>query len=323
MIQHTSESADKGKKKKLIILIVGIVVLALALSALGAFWYVKQTERTKAARKQCEVKVAQVMKAKKTWDTLVKNRILIKLSEDKSENGKKLAKIIKETTPEVVSCTANSPEELGSQSAEALAASEWYAVKAKEIRALAVELLNSADTKAEDKDKKEEKKEEKKEIQRTTSNVIRRANVIPQKTKPAPQNNNKKEPKKGECKPGDKNCEKQQPKCKPGDKNCKEPQKECKPGDKNCKKTNPPATNPPAQNPPATNPPAQNPPTTNPPTTNPPTTNPPAQNPPAQNPPAQNPPTTNPPTTNPPTTNPPAQNPPTTNPPAQNPPAAH
>ena len=64
MIQHTSESADKGKQKKLIILIVGIVVLALALSALGAFWYVKQSERTKAARKQCEVKVAQVMKAK-------------------------------------------------------------------------------------------------------------------------------------------------------------------------------------------------------------------------------------------------------------------
>ncbi|MFW0902182.1 ATPase, partial [Gardnerella sp. Marseille-QA0894] len=254
MIQHTSESADKGKKKKLIILIVGIVVLALALSALGAFWYVKQTERTKAARKQCEVKVAQVMKAKKTWDTLVKNRILIKLSEDKSENGKKLAKIIKETTPEVVSCTANSPEELGSQSAEALAASEWYAVKAKEIRALAVELLNSADTKAEDKDKKEEKKEEKKEIQRTTSNVIRRANVIPQKTKPAPQNNNKKkDTKKPECKEGDKNCKKPQPKCKPGDENCKEPQKECKPGDENCKKTNPPATNPPTTNPPTTN----------------------------------------------------------------------
>ncbi|RFT41395.1 ATPase, partial [Bifidobacteriaceae bacterium NR003] len=281
--------ADKGKKKKLIILIVGIVVLALALSALGAFWYVKQTERTKAARKQCEVKVAQVMKAKKTWDTLVKNRILIKLSEDKSENGKKLAKIIKETTPEVVSCTANSPEELGSQSAEALAASEWYAVKAKEIRSLAVELLNSADTKAEDKDKKEEKKEEKKEIQRTTSNVIRRANVIPQKTKPAPQNNNKKDPKKPECKgkdckkpqpkckpgdenckepqkeckPGDENCKEPQKECKPGDENCKKPQKECKPGDENCKKTNPPATNPPTTNPPTTNPPTTNPPTTN------------------------------------------------------------
>ena len=185
MIQHTSESADKGKKKKLIILIVGIVVLALALSALGAFWYVKQTERTKAARKQCEVKVAQVMKAKKTWDTLVKNRILIKLSEDKSENGKKLAKIIKETTPEVVSCTANSPEELGSQSAEALAASEWYAVKAKEIRALAVELLNSADTKAEDKDKKEEKKEEKKkrekkkgERERKVQRVGKRSDIL-------------------------------------------------------------------------------------------------------------------------------------------------
>ena len=207
MIQHTSESADKGKQKKLIILIVGIVVLALALSALGAFWYVKQSERTKAARKQCEVKVAQVMKAKKTWDTLVENRILIKLSEDKSENGKKLAKIIKEKTPDAVSCTANSPEELGSQSAEALAASEWYAVKAKEIRALAVELLNSADTKAEDKDKKEEKKEEKKEIQRTTSNVIRRANVIPQKTKPAPKKDTKKkDTKKPECKKGDKNC---------------------------------------------------------------------------------------------------------------------
>jgi|GEM_PF-4217734 hypothetical protein len=179
------------------------------------------------------------MKAKKTWDALVKNRILIKLSEDKSENGKKLAKIIKETTPEVVSCTANSPEELGSQSAEALAASEWYAVKAKEIRALAVELLNSADTKSEDKDKKEEKKEEKKEIQRTTSNVIRRANVIPQKTKPAPQNNNKKDTKKPECKEGDKDCNK----CK--GKDCNKP----------ANPTNPPAnpTNPPAN---PTNPPA-------------------------------------------------------------------
>ena len=245
MIQHTSESADKGKKKKLIILIVGIVVLALALSALGAFWYVKQTERTKAARKQCEVKVAQVMKAKKTWDALVKNRILIKLSEDKSENGKKLAKIIKETTPEVVSCTANSPEELGSQSAEALAASEWYAVKAKEIRALAVELLNSADTKAEDKDKKEEKKEEKKEIQRTTSNVIRRANVIPQKTKPAPQNNNKKDPKKPECKgkdckkPADPNAKPADPNAKPADPNAKPADPNAKPADPNAKPADP------------------------------------------------------------------------------------
>ena len=319
MIQHTSESADKGKQKKLIILIVGIVVLALALSALGAFWYVKQSERTKAARKQCEVKVAQVMKAKKTWDTLVENRILIKLSEDKSENGKKLAKIIKEKTPDAVSCTANSPEELGSQSAEALAASEWYAVKAKEIRSLAVELLNSVDTKSDDKDKKEEKKEEKKEIQRTTSNVIRRANVIPQKTKPAPKKDPKKDPKKPECKKGDKDCKcegnvckKTQPECKEGDKDCKcegnvckKTQPECKEGDKNCKcegnvckivkPTDPPTPNPPAPTP---NPPA---PTPNPPA---PTPNPPA---PTPNPPA---PTPNPPA---PTPNPPA---PTPNPPA-------
>ena len=219
MIQHTSESADKGKKKKLIILIVGIVVLALALSALGAFWYVKQTERTKAARKQCEVKVAQVMKAKKTWDALVKNRILIKLSKDKSENGKKLAEIIKEKTPEAVSCTANSPEELGSQSAEALAASEWYAVKAKEIRALAIELVDSVDTKAEDKDKKEEKKEEKKEIQKTTSSVIRRSNIIPQKTNTTPKDNNKdkdkdKDKNKNKDKDKDKNKDKDKDKNK-------------------------------------------------------------------------------------------------------------
>ena len=322
MIQHTSESADKGKQKKLIILIVGIVVLALALSALGAFWYVKQSERTKAARKQCEVKVAQVMKAKKTWDTLVENRILIKLSEDKSENGKKLAKIIKEKTPDAVSCTANSPEELGSQSAEALAASEWYAVKAKEIRSLAVELLNSVDTKSDDKDKKEEKKEEKKEIQRTTSNVIRRANVVPQKTKPAPQNNNKKDPKKPECKKGDKNCKCEGKDCtKPHDPNAKPP--ECKKGDKNCKcegkdctkpvkPTDPPTPNPPTPNPPTPNPPTPNPPA---PTPNPPapTPNPPA---PTPNPPA---PTPNPPA---PTPNPPA---PTPNPPAPtpNPPANH
>lgn len=131
MNQHSSDNVETNQKKKLIILIAGIVVLALALGTVGTLWYMKQTERTKAARRQCEIKVAQVSKANAVWKSLVHNSVITDLTKGDSDNAKELAKIMSEKVPDAVSCTANSPEELGSQSAEALAASEWYAVKAK------------------------------------------------------------------------------------------------------------------------------------------------------------------------------------------------
>lgn len=165
MNQHSSDSVEKSQKKKLIILIVGIVVLALALGAVGTLWYMKQTERTKAARKQCEIKVAQVSKAKAVWKSLVHNSIITDLTKGDSDNAKELAKIMSEKVPDAVSCTANSPEELGSQSVEALAASEWYAVKAKRVRELAVTLIDENNKKDKDKDKNKDKEKDKKKEQ--------------------------------------------------------------------------------------------------------------------------------------------------------------
>lgn len=185
MNQHSSDSVEKSQKKKLIILIVGIVVLALALGAVGTLWYMKQTERTKAARKQCEIKVAQVSKAKAVWKSLVHNSIITDLTKGDSDNAKELAKIMSEKVPDAVSCTANSPEELGSQSVEALAASEWYAVKAKRVRELAVTLIDENNKKDKDKDK-QDKETKKQEINESTGIVIQRSNVVPPKPKPTP-----------------------------------------------------------------------------------------------------------------------------------------
>lgn len=185
MNQHSSDSVEKSQKKKLIILIVGIVVLALALGAVGTLWYMKQTERTKAARKQCEIKVAQVSKAKAVWKSLVHNSIITDLTKGDSDNAKELAKIMSEKVPDAVSCTANSPEELGSQSVEALAASEWYAVKAKRVRELAVTLIDENNKKDKDKDK-QDKETKKQEINELTGIVIQRSNVVPPKPKPTP-----------------------------------------------------------------------------------------------------------------------------------------
>lgn len=185
MNQHSSDSVEKSQKKKLIILIVGIVVLALALGAVGTLWYMKQTERTKAARKQCEIKVAQVSKAKAVWKSLAHNSVITDLTKGDSDNAKELAKIMSEKVPDAVSCTANSPEELGSQSVEALAASEWYAVKAKRVRELAVTLIDENNKKDKDKDKQDEETK-KQEINESTGIVIQRSNVVPPKPKPTP-----------------------------------------------------------------------------------------------------------------------------------------
>lgn len=232
MNQHSSDSVEKSQKKKLIILIVGIVVLALALGAVGTLWYMKQTERTKAARKQCEIKVAQVSKAKAVWKSLAHNSVITDLTKGDSDNAKKLAKIMSEKVPDAVSCTANSPEELGSQSAEALAASEWYAVKAKRVRELAVTLIDENNKKDKDKDKQDEETK-KQEINESTGIVIQRSNVVPPKPKPTPapttntQDTKKQKTEKNKNKDKDKNKDKNKDKEKEQEKN-KEKDKDTK-----------------------------------------------------------------------------------------------
>ena len=195
MIQHISAKANKGDKRKSTILIASIVVLALILTAAGAFWYVKYTERTRAARKQCELKVAQVMRASKTWKTLINNEIVVNLSLDNTKISDELDRIIHEKTPAVVACTATSPDELGNQGAQAVAASQWYIAKATKVRSMAIKILDAAEenikkANAADSDKQGEKKEEeKKEIQKVTGTVIRRANAVARvrsNTPPAP-----------------------------------------------------------------------------------------------------------------------------------------
>lgn len=232
MNQHSSDSVEKSQKKKLIILIVGIVVLALALGAVGTLWYMKQTERTKAARKQCEIKVAQISKAKAVWKSLVHNSVITDLTKGDSDNAKELAKIMSEKVPDAVSCTANSPEELGSQSVEALAASEWYAVKAKRVRELAVTLIDENNKKDKDKDKQDEETK-KQEINESTGIVIQRSNVVPPKPKPTPapttntQDTKKQKTEKNKNKDKDKNKDKNKDKEKEQEKN-KEKDKDTK-----------------------------------------------------------------------------------------------
>lgn len=188
MNQHSSDNVETNQKKKLIILIAGIVVLALALGIVGTLWYMKQTERTKAARRQCEIKVAQVSKANTVWKSLMHDKVITDLTKGDSDNAKELAKIMSEKVPDKVSCTADSPEELGSKSAEALAASEWYAVKAKRVRELAVTLLDENSKKDKDKDKQDEETK-KQEINESTGIVIQRSNIVPPKPKPTPTKN--------------------------------------------------------------------------------------------------------------------------------------
>lgn len=233
MNQHSSDNVETNQKKKLIILIAGIVVLALALGTVGTLWYMKQTERTKAARRQCEIKVAQVSKANAVWKSLVHNSVITDLTKGDSDNAKELAKIMSEKVPDAVSCTANSPEELGSQSAEALAASEWYAVKAKKVRELAVTLIDENNKKDKDKDKdKQDEETKKQEINESTGIVIQRSNVVPPKPKPTPaptkntQNTKKQNTENKTQTKTEKNSNTENPQCKKGDKNCTESENE-------------------------------------------------------------------------------------------------
>lgn len=193
MIQRIFANVDQNRKRKLIVLVVGIVVLALALTTLGTFWYIKQTERTKAARKQCEIKVAQVMQANNLWKQLIANKVILGLTKDNSSDAKKLARIISEKVPDYVACTASSPEELGSQSAQALASYDWYLNRAEKVRTLSVALLNKNKDKDKDNNKdtskeEEKTKEETQEVQQATNNVIRKSSVVPQRRQNAPGN---------------------------------------------------------------------------------------------------------------------------------------
>ena len=193
MIQRIFANVDQNRKRKLIVLVVGIVVLALALTTLGTFWYIKQTERTKAARKQCEIKVAQVMQANNLWKQLIANKVILGLTKDNSSDAKKLARIISEKVPDYVACTASSPEELGSQSAQALASYDWYLNRAEKVRTLSVALLNKKKDKDKDNNKdtskeEEKTKEETQEVQQATNNVIRKSSVVPQRRQNAPGN---------------------------------------------------------------------------------------------------------------------------------------
>ncbi len=211
MVQHVSSGTGKNaNNKKLITLVVSIVVLAVVLTICGTLWYVKQTEKTKLARKQCEIKVAQVMKASNTWKTLIHNDVFRSLADDSTPEGANLVKILKEKAPSAVACTANSPEELGAQGAQAVAASEWYVSRAKEVRKIAFDILNKdndyinslgkdnnqdgvdANT-PENQDVKKEK--EKQEIKKLTGNVIRKAKLTPGKKQvPSIISNSKDEP---------------------------------------------------------------------------------------------------------------------------------
>lgn len=228
--EESAITNTKGNnKKQLIILITGIVVLALVLSGIGVFWYIKQQDRTKAARRQCEIKVSQIMKSSKMWDALKSNSYVQSLATSSEPDAVELKKLLEEKEPEKVSCNANSPEELGSKGAQALAAGEWYAAKAKRLRELTLSLIspqnqpNAEETNNDDAAKQAEAQKDAKvqqEVQKAANSIINNApkknvkrNPKP-RPKPAPKpaptpaqpqkdNKNKPDDKKGE-KPGDK-----------------------------------------------------------------------------------------------------------------------
>lgn len=185
MLENISEATNNGHKKKMIILIAGVIVLALVLGVGGICWSIQHSSRMKEARKQCEIKVAQVSKASKSWKKLTKNSLLISFAQDNSENGKLLAKLLKQRLPETVVCNANSPEELGSQGAQAIAATQWYSDNAQRIRGVTSAMIDklsaaSTDTTA-NAQEKQKAEESQKELQKITAPVIRIAPKVKRK----------------------------------------------------------------------------------------------------------------------------------------------
>lgn len=185
MLENISEATNNGHKKKMIILIAGVIVLALVLGVGGICWSIQHSSRMKEARKQCEIKVAQVSKASQSWKKLTKNSLLISFAQDNSENGKLLAKLLKQRLPETVVCNANSPEELGSQGAQAIAATQWYSDNAQRIRGVTSAMIDklsaaSTDTTA-NAQEKQKAEESQKELQKITAPVIRIAPKVKRK----------------------------------------------------------------------------------------------------------------------------------------------
>lgn len=165
---------NNGNKKKMIVLITGFVVLALVLCIGALCWSVQHNARVEA-RKACEVQVAQVTKANKSWNKLIKNSLLVSFAKEDSENGKLLNKLMKLRIPETVVCNANSPEALGAQNAQAVAAAQWYSDNAQRIRSITSIMIDKAAGDESTQEDKKKEEESQKQLQKLTDSIIRKA----------------------------------------------------------------------------------------------------------------------------------------------------
>ncbi|EIK84891.1 hypothetical protein [Gardnerella pickettii] len=175
MLENISKVMNNGNKKKMIVLITGFVVLALVLCIGALCWSVQHNARVKEARKACEVQVAQVTKANKSWNKLIKNSLLVSFAKEDSENGKLLNKLMKLRIPETVVCNANSPEALGAQNAQAVAAAQWYSDNAQRIRSITSIMIDKAAGDESTQEDKKKEEESQKQLQKLTDPVIRKA----------------------------------------------------------------------------------------------------------------------------------------------------
>ncbi|EPI47608.1 hypothetical protein HMPREF1582_00591, partial [Gardnerella vaginalis JCP8151A] len=175
MLENISKVMNNGNKKKMIVLITGVVVLALVLCIGAICWSVQHNARVKEARKACEVQVAQVTKANKSWNKLIKNSLLVSFAKEDSENGKLLNKLMKLRIPETVVCNANSPEALGAQNAQAIAAAQWYSDNAQRIRSITSIMIDKAAGDESTQEDKKKEEESQKQLQKLTAPVIRKA----------------------------------------------------------------------------------------------------------------------------------------------------
>ncbi len=175
MLENISKVMNNGNKKKMIVLITGVVVLALVFCIGAICWNVQHSARVKEARKACEVQVAQVTKANKSWNKLIKNSLLVSFAKEDSENGKLLNKLMKLRIPETVVCNANSPEALGAQNAQAIAAAQWYSDNAQRIRSITSIMIDKAAGDESTQEDKKKEEESQKQLQELTAPVIRKA----------------------------------------------------------------------------------------------------------------------------------------------------
>lgn len=175
MLENISKVMNNGNKKKMIVLITGVVVLALVFCIGALCWSVQHNARVKEARKACEVQVAQVTKANKSWNKLIKNSLLVSFAKEDSENGKLLNKLMKLRIPETVVCNANSPEALGAQNAQAIAAAQWYSDNAQRIRSITSIMIDKAAGDESTQEDKKKEEESQKQLQKLTDPVIRKA----------------------------------------------------------------------------------------------------------------------------------------------------